>query len=61
VSSSPRDFDEFFRREFVPLVAHLRKLGFGLEESKDADAAAATERAKTDPGSPTAVFSRPIG
>jgi RNA polymerase sigma factor (sigma-70 family) len=34
------DFDEFFRAEFTLLVAFLRRLGHGLEASKDAAAEA---------------------
>ncbi len=35
-----KDFDEFFRGEFILLVAHLRRLGHQLEESRDAAAEA---------------------
>ena len=34
------DFDQFFRREFGALVAFVRKLGFELEDARDAAAEA---------------------
>ncbi|MFE2751121.1 RNA polymerase sigma factor [Actinosynnema sp. NPDC059335] len=33
---SSEGFDEFFRRELTPLVAFVRRAGFGLEQAKDA-------------------------
>lgn len=37
---TPEDFAEFFRREFGALVAFVRKLGFELEDARDAAAEA---------------------
>lgn len=34
------DFDEFFRSEYAPLVAFLRRLGYGSSASEDAAAEA---------------------
>ncbi|WP_367133518.1 RNA polymerase sigma factor [Saccharothrix sp. HUAS TT1] len=33
---SSGEFDEFFRRQLAPLVAFVRRAGFGVEQSKDA-------------------------
>lgn len=37
------DFGEFFRRELVPLVAFVRRAGFGREQAKDAAQEAMTK------------------